>query len=238
MPRIKNLKTKSINELVESVSEKPEEVKVEDVKVNTDDVKEIKEEIIQVIDETTKVMEKAIKENPIEKIEETAEKIINKNKSTLIDLIKEKIMGKDNDISFTINEKVIQIINIVIDKCPESLNKITDNIKDILSDGVLDQKDIPKILVLITNLYNTDFKSVMNNISIDTNDVVEFLKTIIKLTVEFDLVTVNNKNDIYEMVETSGTLLQLVIPSPTNQIDTNMRSCACLPILSLFLGKK
>jgi hypothetical protein len=141
-------------------------------------------------------------------------------KSTLdlVQLLTSKIIGKDiNEViasfSFPVSETVIKIVKKVLEKSPQSLNKITSSVKDILSDGVIDQKDIPKMLVLVTNLYKTDLNNTLTDISFTPKDIVEFIKFLIKSVLEFDLVKVSDKKNAFEMIDVSGELLELVLPS-------------------------
>ena len=153
----------------------------------------------------------------------TLEIVQEEKKSTLdlVQILTSKIIGKEvseitNSFTFPVSSTVINIIKRVLDKSPESLNKITVNVKDILADGVIDQKDIPKMLILVTNLYKTDFSKILLDIAFTSSDVIEFIKFLIKTVIEFDLVKVENKKNSFEMIDVSGELLELVLPD--NQI--------------------
>lgn len=127
-------------------------------------------------------------------------------------------------ISFKVDDKLIAILKTILSKSPESLNKITDNIKDILKDGSIDQKDIPKLLVLVTVLYKTEFRNIIKHFSLTTTEIVNFIKFLIKLVIELDFIHVSNKADTFELIEVSGELLELVIPA--EEINTEKcRSC-------------
>ncbi len=135
------------------------------------------------------------------------------SKNSLIDLIKVNILNNIDNLSFKINNSSINIINIVINNTPATFDKLTNSIKDIISDGVIDHKDIPKILLLVSTLYKTDFKNLIKNMSLTSNDIIEFIKVLIKIFIELEIVHVKNKNDIYETIDASSELLELVIPS-------------------------
>jgi hypothetical protein len=153
----------------------------------------------------------------------TLEIVQEEKKSTLdlVQLLSSKIIGKEvgeivNSFTFPINSTVISIVKRILEKSPESLNKITVSVKDILADGVIDQKDIPKMLVLVTNLYKTDFSKILLDITFTSSDIIELIKFLIKTVIEFDLVKVENKKNAFEMIDVSGELLELVLPD--NQI--------------------
>ncbi len=153
----------------------------------------------------------------------TLEIVQEEKKSTLdlVQILTSKIIGKEvgeiaNSFTFPVNSTVISIVKRILEKSPESLNKITVSVKDILADGVIDQKDIPKMLVLVTNLYKTDFSKILLDITFTSSDIIELIKFLIKTVIEFDLVKVENKKNAFEMIDVSGELLELVLPD--NQI--------------------
>ena len=61
-------------------------------------------------------------------------------------------------ITYPLNDNVLNIIKIILKDSPTSLEKMSNIIKDIISDGKLDICDIPKIVLLITELNNTNLK--------------------------------------------------------------------------------
>ena len=124
-------------------------------------------------------------------------------------------------LSFKINDQTINILKTILAKSPSGLNKVTENVKDILKDGTIDTKDIPKLLLLVTNLYKTDFQNIVNNLNLTSKDIIEFIKSLIKLIIDLDYVKVNNKPDTFELVDISGEILELVIPSQ----EVNTSSC-------------
>ena len=155
------------------------------------------------------------------------------NKSTnLVEILtnlfidkKKQIINVSNNLSFSVSPIVSTIIKRILEKSPQSLNKITVDIKDILEDGVIDHKDIPKFILLVTNIYKTEFSKLLIDISFTAKDTVEFIKFLIKIVIEFDLVNVNNKMNALEMVDVSCNLLELVLPD--NQV--KLSSFCCFP---------
>lgn len=167
---------------------------------------------------------------------------VQEEKKSVIDLVEiltSRIIGKEiseitNSFTFPVNPTVINIARRVLEKSPQSLNKITSNVKDILADGVIDQKDIPKMLILVTNVYKTDFNKILLDISFTSKDIVEFIKFLIKTVIEFDLVKVENKKNAFEMIDVSGELLELVLPAnevKVTEIVDSAKGCfsCCFP---------
>jgi len=126
-------------------------------------------------------------------------------------LIFNRITKSVDSFSFPIGEDILKIIKVIIEKNPESLDKIKGNIKNIIADGVIDFKDIPSILILVTNLYKTDLKNIAK--SLTNEKIVELLKCIIKIIIDLDVIPVTNKTEIFTMIDLSGQLLAMVLPN-------------------------
>lgn len=150
-------------------------------------------------------------------------------KSSFSDYLVNMLIKGDNvkelldKITFKVDDKLIAILKTILSKSPQSLNKIFDNINDILKDGLIDQKDVPRLIVLVSVLYKTEFRNIIKHFSLSTKEIVEFIKFLIKLTIDLEYIHVSNKSDTFELVETSGELLELVIPAEINE--ANCRSC-------------
>jgi hypothetical protein len=110
-------------------------------------------------------------------------------------------------ITYSLNDNVLNIIKIILKDSPTSLEKMSNIIKDIISDGKLDICDIPKIVLLITELNNTNLKDVFKTQNIQKSDIFDLIKFIIHLIVELKYVTVENEKKIFEMLDISLTLL-------------------------------
>lgn len=110
-------------------------------------------------------------------------------------------------ITYPLNDNVLNIIKIILKDSPTSLEKMSNIIKDIIGDGKLDISDIPKIVLLITELNNTNLKDVFKTQNIQKSDIFDLIKFIIHLIVELKYVTVENEKKIFEMLDISLTLL-------------------------------
>ena len=110
-------------------------------------------------------------------------------------------------ITYPLNDNVLNIIKIILKDSPTSLEKMSNIIKDIISDGKLDISDIPKIVLLITELNNTNLKDVFKTQNIQKSDIFDLIKFIIHLIVELKYVTVENEKKIFDMLDISLTLL-------------------------------
>ena len=153
------------------------------------------------------------------------------NKSTeLVEILTKLFIDKEivdvnvsDNLTFSVSPIVSTIVKRILEKSPQSLNKITVDIKNILEDGIIDHKDIPKFIFLVTNIYKTELNKLLTDISFTAKDTVEFIKFLIKIIIEFDLVIVNNKMNAFDMVDVSCNLLELVLPD--NKIKLSLSCC-------------
>ena len=194
------------------------------------------EMIISAVENITIINEEKFTET-VEKVPtETVVKILSKpitfNKQALISELLIDILVKNDDIkdfadriTLKINNQALVILKKILSKAPEVLDKVVDNLTDILSDGVIDPKDIPKMIILVSNLYKTDLKSIIASRGLTNTEVVEFIQFVIKLVIDLGFVHVKDKVQIFEIVDASGALLEMVIPS---------QEIKCTGLCSLF----
>lgn len=146
------------------------------------------------------------------------------------------ILVKDDDIksfadqiTLKVSNKTLETLKNILAKAPEALDKVVENVKDILSDGVIDHKDIPKMIILVNNLYKTDLKALIKSKGMTTTDIVGFIQFILKLVIDLDFVSVKDKVQMFEIIEASGALLEMIIPQ---------QEVKCPGFLSCLCGKK
>ena len=110
-------------------------------------------------------------------------------------------------ISYPLSDNVLTLIKILVKESPKSLDKMSNIIKDIISDGKLDISDIPKIVLLITELNNTNLKDIFKTQNIQKSDLFDLIKFIIHLIVELKYVKVEDEKKIFDMLDMSLKLL-------------------------------
>ena len=183
----------------------------------------VKESTLEVIEEIPKVNSKPINIIDVQlEHESNTDNIITPitfNKHALVSQLLIDILVKNDDIkdfadrvTIKINNNALVILKKILSKAPDALDKVVDNLTDILSDGVIDHKDIPKMIILVSNLYKTDLKSIISSQALTTTEIVEFIQFVIKLVIDLDFVNVKDKVQIFEIIEASGALLEMVIP--------------------------
>ena len=229
----------SDNEIIRSATENITIINVKEI--STEAVEEIITEAVKEIttEAVKEIPAEAVKEIPTEVVEEIHIKVVKEiltkpiifNKQALVSQLLIDILVKNDDIkdfadriTIKINNQALVILKKILTKAPEALDKVVDNLTDILSDGVIDHKDIPKMIILVSNLYKTDLKSIISSQALTTTEVVEFIQFVIKLVIDLGFVHVNDKVQIFEIIEASGALLEMVIP-PQEIKCTGLFSC-------------
>ena len=202
------------------------ETVVEPVEPLVETVVEPVEALVETVVEPLQLVEKTISE-PISNLETSAENpILFISRPALMSQFLLDILVKNDNIkefadkiTLKVSNKTLEILKKILAKAPEALDKVVENVNDILSDGVIDHKDIPKMIILITNLYKTDLKGLIKSRGMTTTDVVYFIQFILKLVVDLKFVVVYNKVQIFEIIDASAALLEMILP--TEEIKCN-----------------
>jgi hypothetical protein len=117
-------------------------------------------------------------------------------------------------LSFTIDDKVLELVKLIVDKSPESFKTISKTFSEIIADGKLDASDIPKVVLLVSNLYKTDLKQIFADQKLKVSNLLDLIKFLVHSIIELDLVPVENKEKILEVLNVSLTLLDSALELP------------------------
>lgn len=211
------------------------QVAVETVKVEVENkVEEVVSVVETVVTNSAVVVEviELVKENTADVIAEVAEI----KPKTTVELISSLIGSSDEvkklkeEAKIEIDETTLSILRLILDKSPASLDKITDLIKEVLSDGVLDYKDVPKLIMIVNTVYKTDIKTIAKDFTVTPANIINLIKFIIKLLIEKDVIKCENKENVNELIEVSAQLLEMVVETET--VKAGVANClSCLPWL-------
>jgi ribosomal protein S6 len=171
-------KLEEVKAKVEEVKAKIEE-KVEEVKAKVEEVKVLAYDVFAFLKELFNI-------NPVS------------GSSDKLNELKIKL-------NFQIPDKVVDLIKLIGRESPDTFNAISKTLSDVLKDGVLDMSDVPKFVLLVSALHNTELKKLSSPITVET--VVDFIKFLMHAIVELDFIKVNNKEKVFEMLDTSILLL-------------------------------
>ena len=79
----------------------------------------------------------------------------------------------NNSFSIKLNNSEVLFIENLCNNSPAILNKIKDEIDNILKDDIIDLHDLPQIILLISDIYNNHiFENTIENIGIP--NIVQF----------------------------------------------------------------
>jgi hypothetical protein len=134
------------------------------------------------------------------------ETINNEVNNLILTLIKENIKNKEFTSKINLNEESIRIINLIIENNTNIFDDLDKNIKDIIADRVLDINDIPSIILSITDIINLS-STKLNKLKITRDQVINFIKDLLKILIELDTIKVNDKVLVEKLIDLSIKLL-------------------------------
>ncbi len=105
----------------------------------------------------------------------------------LATLIKSRLGDSKFVQDVKLDERSVQIISLVLDKCPNVIDGLNTNIKSIISDNVINSGDIPAIILLIRDVLNTNV-SELNRVRVTRDQVIGLIKNIFTILIESDII--------------------------------------------------
>jgi hypothetical protein len=109
-------------------------------------------------------------------------------------------------------EQIKKIISVITDYDLKILKNITNNLKTIFEDGVIDANDIPIIAQIITEVMNTD-KATFKKFITDVIQVGHLVKIIILILMRLNLFSISNMKEekMMRIIDASISLLNTTI---------------------------
>ena len=127
------------------------------------------------------------------------------------------IIEKVKNINFNerikLNKESVDVLQIIISRYPKILNDMSCHIKHIISDNIINSKDIPEILLLFSDLFNTNV-SQFNKLKITRSQVIHFIKNIFIILIDSNIIKTGsdeNKNICLSLLDISIKLLETKI---------------------------
>ena len=132
-------------------------------------------------------------------------------KNLFVNIVEHYIVNGDNNlkkfnINLTSDEKLCLLL--LCKEAPEMFLEIENTLKEIIEDNKIDTKDLPKILLLVSKVYN--------NVKVTQNRYMIEPYVIIKLLLSISLIAYLNSNvnnklliDLINVIESSINLLKL-----------------------------
>lgn len=174
---------------------------VEQATVIQDTVNMVSGENIQVVEQVKEIAET--------KIEEVAVKV-----AEVVAPVAVKVVDELKD------ENLSKFIKLLTDDAT-FINRIEQSIKTILQDGKVDHDDVPELVFIIMDAYNTTAKS-----QVSMNEIPEFVNCVFNYIADkFNLMPKEERQRIARLI-TSSVKLALMAPPINNAVKT---SFSCLP---------
>jgi len=117
------------------------------------------------------------------------------------------------DLSFNetckLNSDSILVINLILSKYPKLLDDMSVHLKNIISDSVINNKDLPEMLLLMSDVLNTN-TSELNKLKLTRKQVINFVKDVLIILIESQKIKTNSKEKdvILSLLDISIKLLE------------------------------
>jgi hypothetical protein len=137
----------------------------------------------------------------------------------------EKLNELKSKLTYNIDDKVVKLIKLLVQDSSDSIKAISSLFEEISADGKLDLNDVPKIVLVVTKLYKTNLKELFGKNSLKVEDLLEFIKFIVHSVIELDLIKVDDKQKIFQLLDVSLLLLDTTIEIPLPSVDEVKTFC-------------
>jgi len=111
-------------------------------------------------------------------------------------------LDSESKISVPVDPVVLALLKELL---KQSAGPVSKTVNSIVSDGVLDTKDIPKIVLLVTQLKNAEFPT----ISLDS--FVSLVTLLVNALIDLEFVKVADKARVLETLDDSLALLKITV---------------------------
>ena len=158
-------------------------------------------------------------------------KIEQKQKLINLASILGKILSDETNIDqlklkINIKSESIMLMQKIALLFPDLLEDIDKSIADIISDNVLDSSDVPKLIVLIKNVYKNfnNSKRLKSIQKITLDDSINFIKNLLLILIEYEHIKVKDKDTVIVVIDLCIDLLTTSIDVSETLFDS-IKSC-------------
>jgi len=205
------------------------EPKVEKTK-NEQKINDVVEETTNLVEEP-KVAEPKDEQKTDDVVEESSiELTIEDKKMVMRKLLADFLMDKTKvdklKVDLNLSTQFLDFLNKITESYPELLNEIEKSLTDIISDKVIDSNDIPKLVVLIKNVYKNfnDSNNFKKLFKITIEDSINFIKNILLILIELEHVKVKDKDSVIIIIDLCIDLLTTSV-DVTETLISKFKSC-------------
>jgi hypothetical protein len=117
------------------------------------------------------------------------------------DLTFSEIYKLDNDS--------VMVIYLILSKYPKLLDDMSVHLKNIINDSVINNKDLPEMLLLMSEVLNTN-TSELNKLKLTRKQVINFVKDVLIILIESKKIKINSteKDIVLSLLDVSIKLLE------------------------------
>ena len=121
------------------------------------------------------------------------------------DLLSNFFITKNTQVK--LEPKAVIVLKRVLVDCPILIDNIDVHIKAIVSDNIIDAKDIPQIILMLKEVINVNIKD-LKAISLTRQEAVTLIETIIFILLDLNVIKCgNNKDELMVLLKLSVQLL-------------------------------
>jgi len=125
--------------------------------------------------------------NSIINIVDLSVNVVDSSLNFLVGILKSKLVDSKFIQDIKLDEHSVQVINLVLSKCPNVINGLSTHIQTIISDNVVNSSDIPAIILLMRDVLNTNV-SELNRLRVTRDQVIILIKNIFTILIESDVI--------------------------------------------------
>jgi hypothetical protein len=138
-------------------------------------------------------------------------------------VVKDVSVNVDSTLAVrTLQNPIVEKIVAELTNDPKFLSRVEESVKKMLHDGKLDSSDVPELVFLIMDTYNT-----MGNARVSKELLGEFVKQVFKFIVEKYKLLPQDKMAEYEHMLVSSVKLVLLTPSVDSFLENLKKFFKC-----------
>ena len=111
--------------------------------------------------------------------------------------------------TYKLDSDSVMVIYLILSKYPKLLDDMSVHLKNIISDSVINNKDLPEMLLLMSEVLNTN-TSELNKLKLTRKQVINFIKDVLIILIESQKIKINSteKVVVLSLLDVSIKLLE------------------------------
>jgi hypothetical protein len=104
---------------------------------------------------------------------------------------------KSNKSSIVLNVTTAKTLRHVLNCCPKIIDNLNTHIVNIISDDVIDSKDLPQFILMFNEIINANIKD-LKKIKVTKSDLVSLIESIMLILLETDVIKTGEKKEEFK----------------------------------------